>query len=184
MSNLSYSKGFQGVADAFMRDAKLYAPLLEFINNVMTRPSDLSIAEREIIAGYVSHLNGCGFCIGVHEATLTALGIEKTIVDQLGKGPESTAVDDRMSAILAFSKKLTRLPETVQKADIDVLTENGWSEQAIEDAMNVVSLFSYMNRLIDGIGIEGDQGYFDVVGQSLATQGYEPLVDMARKKAA
>jgi len=167
-----------------MRHAKLYAPLLEFINNVMTRPSDLSIAEREIIAGYVSHLNGCSFCVGVHEATLSALGIEKAIVDQLEKGPESSAIDDRMRTILVFSQKLTRLPETVQKTDIDVLTESGWSEQAIEDAMNVVSLFSYMNRLIDGIGIEGNQDYFDVVGKSLATQGYEPLVDMARKKAA
>lgn len=184
MSNLSYTTNFQGVADAFMRDAKLYAPLLEFINNVMTRPSDLSIAEREIIAGYVSHLNGCGFCVGVHEATLTALGTEESIVGQLERGPESTAVDDRLRAILTFSRKLTRAPETVQKADIDALAESSWSEQAIEDAMNVVSLFSYMNRLIDGLGIEGNQGYFDVVGKSLASQGYAPLVEMARKKAA
>lgn len=184
MSNLSYSTNFQGVADAFMRDAKLYAPLLEFINNVMTRPSDLSIAEREIIAGYVSHLNGCGFCVGVHEATLTALGTEENIVGQIRKGPESTAVDDRMRAVLEFSQKLTRTPEAVQKTDINALTESGWSEQAIEDAMNVVSLFSYMNRLIDGLGIEGNQAYFDAVGKSLASQGYAPLVEMARKKAA
>ena len=47
MSHLSYSKGFQGVAEVFLRDAKRYAPLLQFIESVMVGDSELTKAERE-----------------------------------------------------------------------------------------------------------------------------------------
>jgi hypothetical protein len=37
MAHLSYTKDFPGIADVFLRDPGLYAPLLQFIEGVMTR---------------------------------------------------------------------------------------------------------------------------------------------------
>ena len=61
-------------------------------------------------------------------------------------------------------------------ADIDVLKDKGVSEQTIEDTVNVVSLLNYVNRLVDAFGVEGSPDYFNMVGTSLAKNGYAALI--------
>jgi alkylhydroperoxidase family enzyme len=41
-------------------------PLLEYHQALLRGPSPFSVAERELIAAYVSGLNACGYCHGVH----------------------------------------------------------------------------------------------------------------------
>ena len=98
-------------------------------------------------------------------------------------GPDAEGVDERLRPILRFAGKLTRTPEDIGQSDIDVLRAAGWSDQAIEDTINVVSLFNYVNRLVDAFGIKGEESYFKQIGAALATQGYAPLVQSALKKA-
>ena len=58
MPFLDYAKDFQGVADVFLRDPARYGPLLHFIEDVMTRESELSKSDREIIAARVPLKDG------------------------------------------------------------------------------------------------------------------------------
>lgn len=181
MSYLSYSKNFQGVADAFMRDPQRYVSLLQFIEGVMVGESEFTSAERELIAAYVSHLNGCSFCVGIHKSTLAAMGVDREAIDT---GPDSTVLAEDMRQMLRFAEKLTNSPMDVDKDDIDALRTIGWPDQTIEDAINVVALFSYVNRLVDALGIKGNETYFQQVGVTLAKQGYAPLINSALKKAS
>jgi hypothetical protein len=71
---------------------------------------------------------------------------------------------------------LVTTPDSIRKQDIDRLKKLGLAEQTIEDAMNVVSLFSLVNRLVDGIGVKGGEQYFKMVGQALASNGYAKLL--------
>ena len=183
MAHLSYTRDFPGIADVFLRDAALYAPLLQFISDVMTRESELSAAEREMIAAYVSHRNGCSFCVGVHNSTLAAMGVERQTIEAAGDGTGSAALPVRFRALLRFAEKLSDTPGRVEQADIDALLAAGWSEQAVEDAVNVIALFSYVNRLVDALGIQGEDGYFHKIGLSLARHGYVPLLEAALKQA-
>ena len=188
MPYLSQAKDAQGVADVFLRDPERYAPLLQFIETVMAGESALTKAEREMIAAHVSKLNGCGFCLGAHRWTLAAMDIDTRTIDAVEAGPEvapgAIGISDRLRPILRFATKLTQSPEAIGQGDIDGLREAGWSDQAIEDTINVVSLFNYVNRLVDGFGIEGNEAYFKQVGRALATQGYAPLIKSALKKAS
>ena len=184
MSHLSYTKTYQGLADVFLRDAERYALLLQFIETVMVGESVLSPAEREIIAAHVSKLNGCDFCHGVHSWTLAALGIDRRTIEALDGDPNAADIDERLRPILRFATKLTDTPAAVGQADIDALTAAGWSEQAVEDAVNVIALFNYVNRLVDALGIKGNEPYFEQVGTALATQGYAPLIKSALKQAS
>lgn len=184
MPYLSYAKDFAGVADVFTNDPSLYLPLLQFINPVMTRESALTIADREMIALHVSKLNDCHFCIGAHRATLSALGIDEKTIDAAEADPETDSIDEKFRAILRFAQELTLSPGSIAQDDIDALTALGWSEQAVEDAINVTALFNYVNRLVDGFGIEGTDDYFAHVGKALASQGYAPLIKAASAKAA
>ena len=184
MSHLSYTRGLPGLADVFLRDPSLYAPLLQFIERVMTRESEFSPAEREMIAAYVSQRNGCDFCLGVHRWTLSSMEIGWATIEALQAGPDGEEIDPKMRAVLRFAQKLTDHPEDLRQADIDALTAAGWSEQAVEDAINVIALFNYVNRLVDALGIEADETYYKQIGQALARQGYAPLIETTLKRTA
>ncbi len=176
MSNLSYSQKFKGIADVFLRSPKFYKPLLQFFENVMLGESELSKEEREIIATHVSRINGCDFCVGAHRATLAAMGVDDATVSTLEMGPNIDGVSDEVKDLLAFSEKLTRTPAEIGTADIDALKNKGVSEQTIEDTINVVSALNYLNRIVDAFGFEGSPEYFNVVGASLAKNGYAALI--------
>lgn len=176
MTNLSYSRNFNGVADVFLRSPKRYKPLLQFFENVMIDESELSKAEREIIATHVSRINGCHFCVEAHRATLAAMGVDEATLATLEMAPNIDGVSSQLKALLVFSEKLTRTPADITIADIDALKDTGISEQTIEDTINVVSLLNYLNRLVDAFGVEGSPHYFKMVGVSLANNGYAALI--------
>ena len=184
MAYLSYTKDVPGIADVFLRDSGLYAPLLQFVEGVMTRSSELTKAEREMIAAHVSKLNQCEFCLGAHRWTLAAMDVDWNTIDALDEAPESEAVSPGFRAMLDFAGKLTRTPGQISQADVDALLDVGWAEQTIEDATNVIALFNYVNRLVDALGIKGEDAYFRRIGRTLAATGYAPLIDTALKRAS
>ena len=184
MSFLNHSKHYQGVAEVFLHDPDRYAPLLQFIETVMAGDSSLTKAEREMIAAHVSKLNGCDFCLGAHKWTLAAMDIAPLVIEAVESDPGSEAVDDKLRPILRFAARLTQTPEQVGQEDIETLRRAGWSEQAIEDAINVVALFNYVNRLVDAFGIKGNEAYFKKIGTALAKWGYAPLIESTLKKAS
>ena len=176
MSFFSFSKRFQGVADVFLRRPDTYRSLLDFLEEVMLGDSQLSKEEREVLAARVSALNGCEFCVQAHLATLAALGVSKAQLSSL----ESTACavfgDSRFQRLIVFAERLTRAPDSINQRDIDGLKQAGFSEQAIEDAINVIALFNYVNRLVDAFGVSGNPKYFEKVGQALAKHGCANLL--------
>jgi len=176
MTNFNYSRNFKGIADVFLRSPKLYKPLLGFFEIVMVGDSELSKAEREIIATHVSLINGCHFCVAAHRATLTAMGVNEATLSTLEKSPNIDGISNQVKDLLVFSEKLTRTPADITVADIDALKDKGVSEQTIEDTINVVSLLNYLNRLVDSFGVEGNPDYFKMVGASLAKNGYAALI--------
>jgi len=184
MSHLSFARNFQGLAEVFLRDPDRYAPLLQFVEAVMTGESELTKAEREMIAAHVSKLNGCDFCVGAHSWTLAAMDIDPRLIAAIAGHGEIDSVDEPFRPMLRFAGKLTQSLEAVGQGDIDELLAAGWSEQAIEDAINVAALFNYVNRLVDAVGIEGSEGYFKQLGVSLASQGYTPLLKSVLRKAS
>jgi len=176
MPFLLRSQGFQSVVDVFMRDPKRYLPYAQFIAAVMSEESDLSRVERESIALYVSGLNECGYCVGSHQAVLRGLGADAAVA------PLEQA-SARMRPVLDFARKLTLTPGAIDQADIDTVRAAGWSEQAVEDIVNVVSLFASLNRLVDGLGIAGSPAVFEKSGPMIAQHGYGPLAQALDQKA-
>ncbi len=179
MANFSYSRNFKGVADVFLHSPRLYKPLLDFTEKVMLGESELTKAEREIIAAHVSRINGCHFCVQAHRATLIAMGVDQATAVTLEMGPDIKGISNQLKILLVFAEKLTRTPAQINIADIDALKAQGIAEQMIEDTINVVSLFNYVNRLVDAFGVTGSPDYFKVVGESLAKNGYASLIPSA-----
>ena len=87
-----------------------------------------------------------------------------------------------MGPVLAFATKLTQNPGAVAQADVDTLRNAGWSDQTVEDVINIVSLFGFLNRLVDGFGIKRSVEGFAQASGMIARHGYGPIVQMVQDK--
>jgi uncharacterized peroxidase-related enzyme len=152
-------------------------PLLELHEAVMRGPSALTPGQRELIATYVSGLNGCRYCHGVHAETTKAYAeVPAAAVDRLMTDLELAGFDVRLRPILRYARKLTLEPAGVTAADATAVYEAGWDEQALHDAILVTCLFNFMNRLLEGHGIHGDEDLYKRRGPMLREHGYLPLI--------
>ncbi|TDV41083.1 carboxymuconolactone decarboxylase family protein [Actinophytocola oryzae] len=161
--------------DVFRRYPETSRPLLDYHEVVMRGPSPFSVAERELIAAYVSGLNACGYCHGVHTVTAEACGIEAGAVPAALADLDTAPVPEKLRPVLRYAAKLTRAPASVSRADADEVLAAGWDEDALHSAVMVCALFNFMNRMVEGHGIKGDPDYFATSGHRLREVGYAGL---------
>lgn len=57
-------------------------------------------------------------------------------------------------ALCDYAVKLTLSPSAMGPADIDRLRSLGFSDRAINDAVQVVAFFNYINRIAEGLGVD------------------------------
>lgn len=129
------------------------APLLEYHDILLRGDSPLSVAQRELIAAYVSGLNACGFCFGAHRIIAEAFGVPESLIQSLVADLEQAAVDAALKPLLRYVGKLTRAPASVTAQDRAAVFAAGWSERALHDAVATCALFNFMNRLVEGMGV-------------------------------
>ncbi|WP_412539979.1 peroxidase-related enzyme [Longispora sp. K20-0274] len=122
---------------------------MRFVESAMRGPSEWTEGERELFGAFVSRLNACEFCVGVHEGTTTLL-LGPGDVDRLdhwrdgGFGPKVTAM-------FALLEKVTLKPDHVRPADVRTVRAAGLSDTAILDALYVGFLFNTVNRLANAL---------------------------------
>ena len=134
--------------------------------------SELTVGQRELIAAFVSGTNACSYCAGAHGAAAVEFGIEEGLLTALLEDIDTTDVDEKLKPIFKFVKKLTREPAKMTQADADAVLAMGWSERALYDAIAVCCLFNFMNRYVDGIGLNTIPEQFSFEGKMLK-MGYD-----------
>ncbi len=173
------------VRDVMLDRPRRFLPVCgTFTQELLRGPSPLSVAERELIAAYVSALNACQYCAGVHTAITTDNGLDGAVVQALVDDADTAAVDDRLKPILRYVKKLTQTPSRMVQADYDAVMAAGWDEQALGDAIAVCALFNFYNRLVEGHGIKGNPAGYAVSVERLRALGYETFLREAADREA
>jgi uncharacterized peroxidase-related enzyme len=155
-------------------------PLIAFHEVLMRQPSPFTDAERELIAAYVSGVNACTYCHGVHTATAEAFGVEPGLLAAALSDVDTAPVEDKLRPILRYVGKLTATPAKMTQADADEVFAAGWDDRALYGAVMVCALFNFMNRMVDGLGISAGPDYFSESGERLRKVGYAgllPLID-------
>jgi len=142
------------LGEVFRRFPHTLPPLLDYHDRLLRDPSPLTVAERELIAAYVSGLNGCTFCHGAHIQAAEAYGVDPQLFGALMTDVDGAPVQDRMKPILRYVRKLTLTPSRIVPPDAAAVFDAGWDEQALFDAISVCALFNFMNRIVDGSGIK------------------------------
>lgn len=141
------------LSDVFRRFPAGMWQLCDFHDVKLRGDSPLSVAERELIAAYVSGLNACGFCFGAHATIAETHGMHPALFERLVENPAEAGVDAKLLPILAYVKKLTESPSRLVDRDAEAVFAEGWSEQALFDAIVVCALFNFMNRVVEGCGV-------------------------------
>ena len=158
--------------------------LIEFHSAALRTDSQLTAKEKELIAAFVSGLNACQYCFGVHKETAKAFGVEESLIEALLADFDNAPVDARLKPILAYARILTLTPTMALQRHVDAVFAAGWTERDLHDAVLTVCLFNFMNRLLEGHGVKGNPGVFAERGQALHSVGYAPLLALLPEGAS
>lgn len=180
MARIELNNNLPGIASLIAYRPQTGAKMQALAQQLMRGESDLTSAERELIAACVSAGNGCRFCASAHGATARVLldGDSGGVVEEVLHGRSCPQLDERMNALLAIADKVRDDPLTVTQQDVDMARAAGASDQAIHDAVAVAAAFCMYNRYVDALATATptDESAYASVGQMLATVGYPESV--------
>jgi uncharacterized peroxidase-related enzyme len=66
----------------------------------------------------------------------------------------AAALSPADAALCAYAEKATRAPARCNAADIAELRTHGFDDVAINDAVQVIAYFNYINRVADCLGVD------------------------------
>lgn len=125
---------------------------------IMFSRSELSRAEREMMAVVVSACNNCEYCQIHHAEALNNYWKSSEKVNQLRKDYLKTDITKKEWALCEFATQVTlQAGETTGIELTNGLKKVGLSDSAILDATLVVSYFNFVNRIVLTLGVELEQ---------------------------
>jgi uncharacterized peroxidase-related enzyme len=128
--------------------------MLDLYREVMFGRSELSRADRELLAVVVSRMNDCHYWIQAHADDLRAEGAPDELAAHAAHDYREADIEPRARALCDFAVKLTHEPASVSVTDIEGLRSHGLSDAGIHDAIQVIAFFNYINRVAEGVGVE------------------------------
>jgi uncharacterized peroxidase-related enzyme len=137
----------------FYRPAFYGAAARKFTHEAMRGPSVWSVADRELMAAYVSKVNDSAFCVGAHTATAGQAYQDRAKVQAVLADLDSAPVEDGLRATLRMLGQLTREGK-VSAEDMREVLSAGVSPQQVADALAVCAAFNTTDRLGDAFGFQ------------------------------
>ncbi|MDP3092921.1 MAG: peroxidase-related enzyme [Nitrospira sp.] len=164
--------------DVFRASPEFARPLHEFAQELMRGPSPFTEGERELLAAYVSSLNRCAFCEASHTEVAVKYGYDRQLIQQLALNLAEADVTERLKPVFRYVRKLTLLPAQVVRVDVTAIYEAGWDDTAVSHAALVCAFFSFMNRWVEGLGVQSDPTVVRKAGEMLHKKGYEAVIEL------
>lgn len=128
---------------------------MDLYMEIMFSRSELSRAEREMMAVVVSVANGCKYCKAHHEAALRHYVKDEPKIQAILNPADFNILNEREAALCQFARHLTLNPQNHENTDHTIqLREAGLSDSAILDAALVISYFNFVNRIVLALGVE------------------------------
>lgn len=122
-------------------------------HEAMRGPSAWSVAERELMAAYISKMNDCPFCIGAHTATAAEASGNEGMVAATLADLEAAPISEGLRATLRMLGQLTR-DGHLSTEDMRAVLATGVSRTQVEDALAVCYAFNVTNRLANAFGFD------------------------------
>ncbi len=123
--------------------------------NIMLRDSSIPRHLKEVIAIAVSKNNACKYCVGAHSMMLKAIGFDSKKIEELNIDYQSSSLSEKDKAILDLALKVSNESYKILEKDHENLrTKYGMTDQQILEVITIASLFNFINRFVDALGVE------------------------------
>ena len=149
----------------------------ELAEVLLRGPSTLTRGERELIAAYVSALNGCRYCSASHAASAAAqLPDGMALVEQVRADAGAAQVPAKLKALLAIAAAVQHSGLSVTAGQVAAARAAGATDLEIHDTVLISAAFCMMNRYVDGLATIApeDPAVYAAGAQRLISQGYLP----------
>lgn len=176
MVNFPNLKSTANVLDVIAHFNEAGSSIMKMFEVAMEGASELSSAERELIATYVSASNNCDFCERSHAGAAIALGVDKEVVSDLRCG-NTAKIPEKLQPVITLARLVAVDPSSVTATHIKSILDMGWSEQTAYDTLFVASAFSFINRIASSSGISITEEEGRQIGSYVAQNGYAASVD-------
>ncbi|GIV26952.1 MAG: alkyl hydroperoxide reductase AhpD [Bacteroidia bacterium] len=122
---------------------------------IMFSKSELSRAEREMMAVITSVCNTCKYCQTHHAEALLHYWKDENRIKQFIQDFRSVGLNTRELALCEFASVITKNPDYPDA--VGILRKEGLSDAAILDATLVVAYFNFVNRIVLTLGVETNE---------------------------
>ncbi len=187
MAHINLPEGIPGILGPMAFSPETAIPLNALAEVLLRGPNTLSPGEREMIATYVSSQNDCYFCQTVHGAVAAHhLGENETLIEQMKRDFESSAISSKLKALLAIAGKVHKGGKQVTTEDVERARKEGAADKEIHDTVLIAAAFCMYNRYVDGLATWAptDPERYRESGRRLAEQGYIHSTDQLKAGTA
>lgn len=171
-------RSFMGYVSKFIQLFSLrpetIAPLTAFQSVLGFGNSSLSKRREEMLNVSISALNDCRYCQVSHTHSLRKMLDEKEaeqILDSICNwdaifhalntvdtdGASLQEIDRADLRMLAFAHKLTTTPGDMQRSDVEILRQGGFTDTQILDVVLLTAWRNFVNRVCEGLGVEPEE---------------------------
>ena len=175
MTYINLGNELPGIVSLLAYRPETAQPLEQLAEVLLRGPSTLERGERELIAAYVSELNGCGFCASSHGACAAAQLPEGTdLVGQVHADPDTASISAKLKALLRIAAAVRESGHAVKPEDIDSARVTGATDLEIHDTVLIAAVFSMFNRYVDGLATitPADPAVYAQSAERIVAHGY------------
>jgi uncharacterized peroxidase-related enzyme len=175
MPHIPIPEGLPGIRGLFAFRPETAKPLSELAEVLLHEPGTLTLAERELIATYVSSGNDCYYCQTAHGAIAAHHlgGNEETVCD-VKRDFERAAISEKLQALLTIAGEVQSGGRNVKPEDIERARRQGATDREIHDTVLIAAAFCMYNRYVDGLATWAptDLAGYRERAAKVASQGY------------
>jgi len=84
---------------------------------------------------------------------------DESLARQVMADYTAAELDRPLRALLDYCVAITRDPRSGSREAVEALRVQGWTDEAIHDAVQVTGFFNYYDRLADGLGVDPEPGW-------------------------
>ncbi|MBU3742589.1 MAG: carboxymuconolactone decarboxylase [Candidatus Kapabacteria bacterium] len=175
MPHIPVSPTTPGIRGLFDFRPETGAALKKLAHVLLHGESPLTKGERELIATFVSHGNGCKFCTMSHAAAARFhYGADSDVVDAVVYRNDRSGVSELMSVLLDIAERVRIGGRNVSDELVAKARALGAVDRHIHDTVLIAAAFCMFNRYVDGLRALTPEKFEDYVpmGERMATLGY------------
>jgi uncharacterized peroxidase-related enzyme len=175
MPHIDVDENLPGIRSLMAFSPQTAEPMGKLANLMLRSNDGLSMAEREMIAAYVSYLNDCFYCHQSHGAIVTCyLYDNNKLIDQVKKDYQQADISNKMKTLLSIAGSVQKGGKHVTQQQINDAKIAGATDRDIHDTVLIAALFCMFNRYVDGLATNTPQDLstYPLRARQIAEHGY------------